>query len=467
MHSSVPKSAFALLATAALVITSAGPAAAIEPPTVPAEPQVPDDPPPGPDPGEDWVQREPCVLPGVLPTPPVADLPTAQAILDIGRAHEFSTGRGVTVAVIDTGVAPNPRLPRLVGGGDYLTAGDGLGDCDMHGTLVASLIGGAPAPDDPFVGVAPGVDLISIRQTSTKMRLERPPQVEGQTPAQVETAGKLDALAAAVVRAANMGAKVINMSVTACLPAAHLVNQDRLAVALRYAAVVKDVVLVASAGNVGAGNADCQANPGYDPLSPEDPRNWEHVVSVSAPSWFSDYVISVGAVDNKGAVAEEKSPASFSMPGPWVDLAAPGVDTVALGPDGRPINALPGRDGLVNIFGTSFAAAFVSGTAALVRSRFPELTAAQVRQRLTATAHAGPRGLDNFVGHGLIDPVAALTYDLVPVEAAMREPHREQLVVIPPPPPPDRRPLWWALGLSAAFALAALGATKMLGRRRP
>lgn len=155
MHSSVPKSAFALLATAALVITSAGPAAAIEPPTVPAEPQIPDDPPPGPDPGEDWVQREPCVLPGVLPTPPVADLPTAQAILDIGRAHEFSTGRGVTVAVIDTGVAPNPRLPRLVGGGDYLTAGDGLGDCDMHGTLVASLIGGAPAPDDPFVGVAP------------------------------------------------------------------------------------------------------------------------------------------------------------------------------------------------------------------------------------------------------------------------------------------------------------------------
>ena len=158
-------------------------------------------------------------------------------------------------------------------------------------SLVASLIGGAPAPDDPFVGVAPGVDLISIRQTSTKLRLERPPQVEGKTPAQVETAGKLDALAAAVVHAANMGAKVINMSVTACLPPAQLVNQDRLAVALRYAAVIKDAVLVASAGNVGAGNADCQANPGYDPLSPEDPRNWEHVVSVSAPSWFSDYVI--------------------------------------------------------------------------------------------------------------------------------------------------------------------------------
>ena len=464
MRTSLSHAAAALVATAALVAASTAPAAAIEPPTVPAEPEIPPDPPPAPD--QTWVQREPCELPGVLPTPPVADLPAAQAILDISRAHEFSTGRGVTVAVIDTGVTPNPRLPRLVGGGDYVVEGDGLTDCDMHGTLVASLIGAAPSPEDPFVGIAPGVDLISIRQTSTRFRPERPPQVEGQTPAQVETAGRLDALAAAVVHAANMGAKVINMSVTACLPAAHPVNQDRLAVALRYAAVVKDVVLVASAGNVGAGNADCQANPGYDPLSPEDPRNWEHVVSVSTPSWFSDYVISVGAVDNKGAVAPQDSPAAFSMPGPWVSLAAPGVDIVAAGPDGRPVNARPGRDGLVNIFGTSFAAAYVSGTAALVRARFPELSAAQVRQRLTATAHAGPRGLDNFVGHGLVDPVAALTYDLVPVEAAMREPHREQLIVPPPPPPPDRRPLWWAVGLSAAFALGAAVWVKVLARSR-
>jgi len=455
------------VAVAALALGTAAPAAGIEPPSVPAEPEVPPNPPPMPD--QAWVQREACVLPGVLPAPPVADLPPAQAMLDVGRAHQFSTGRGVKVAVIDTGVAPNPRLPRLVAGGDYVESAPadagGLTDCDMHGTLVASVIGGTPSPEDQFVGVAPDSEIISIRQSSTRYRPERPAQVEGQTPAQVETAGRLDALAAAVVRAAEMGAKVINMSVVACIPVAHPVNQDRLGVALRYAAVVKDVVLVAAAGNIGAGSENCQANPGFDPLSPDDHRNWGHVVSVSTPSWFSDYVISVGAVDQNGAAPQDANASKFSMPGPWVDLAAPGSDVVALGPDGRAINALPGRDGLVNIFGTSFSSAYVAGTAALVRSKFPELSAAQVRQRLTATAHAGPRGLDNVVGHGLVDPVAALTYDLVPTERQMREPHREELVIAPPPPAPDRRPLWAGLGIAAVIAAAAAAGVRLVSRR--
>ncbi|OKH69412.1 hypothetical protein EB74_30065 [Mycobacterium sp. SWH-M5] len=438
---------------------------AIDPPVIPADPLIPDDPPPAPD--QAMQQREPCSLPGVLPTPPVTDIPPAQAMLNIDQAHKFSTGKGVTVAVIGTGVAPNPRLPRLQGGGDYVADTDGLVDCDMHETLVASIIGGQRAPGDQFVGVAPDVSLISIRQSSTHFSPERPERVPGQSPSQVEAAGKIDALAAAIVRAANMGAKVINMSVVACVPAAHPVDQSKLAIAVRYAAVVKDVLLVAAAGNVGAGNADCQSNPGYDPLSPDDERNWAHVVSVSTPSWFADYVMSVAAVDTDGAAPDNANAAKFSMSGPWVDIAAPGVNTVALGPDGNPVNALPGRDGLVNIFGTSFSSAYVAGTAALVRSKFPELSAAQVRRRLTQTAHAGPRGVDNSIGHGLIDPVAALTYEMTdPGPREIVETHRETLIVHPDPPPPDTRAHRWALAISAMVIVAVGVAARIIFSRR-
>jgi membrane-anchored mycosin MYCP len=87
-------------------------------------------------------------------------------------------GAGVAVAVIDTGVSPSARLPRLRGGGDYVVAGgDGLADCDAHGTIVASIIGGSGADTDDFTVIAPDADLISIRQFSgvhTRRRTRRP-----------------------------------------------------------------------------------------------------------------------------------------------------------------------------------------------------------------------------------------------------------------------------------------------------
>jgi membrane-anchored mycosin MYCP len=64
----------------------------------------------------------------------------ADAMLNYAGAWQFSRGAGQKIAVIDTGVAPNPRLPGLEGGGDYVSSSDGLVDCDAHGTLVAGLI---------------------------------------------------------------------------------------------------------------------------------------------------------------------------------------------------------------------------------------------------------------------------------------------------------------------------------------
>ncbi|WP_044509066.1 S8 family serine peptidase, partial [Mycobacterium simiae] len=64
-------------------------------------------------------------------------------MLNVSKAWQYSTGNGVAVAVIDTGVNPSHRLP-VVAGGDYIMGGDGLSDCDAHGTVVASVIGAAP-----------------------------------------------------------------------------------------------------------------------------------------------------------------------------------------------------------------------------------------------------------------------------------------------------------------------------------
>ncbi len=102
-------------------------------------------------------------------------------------------------------------------------------------------------------------------------------------------------MARAIVHAANMGAKVINISEVSCMSALDVVDQKALGAAIRYAAVDKDAVIVAAAGNTS--NKDCkQKNPIYNPLSPNDPRDWAGVTTVvTPPAWFfSDYVLTVG-----------------------------------------------------------------------------------------------------------------------------------------------------------------------------
>ncbi len=220
-------------------------------------------------------------------------------------------------------------------------------------------------------------------------------------------------MARAIVHAANLGAAVINISEVSCMSATNIIDQRELGAAIRYAAVERNAVIVAAAGNSGeSGNSDCKQNPVYDPLTPNDPRDWAGVTTVVTPAWFSDYVMTVGAVDATGA------PLDTSMAGPWVSLAAPGTDIESVSPreDGL-MNAVEGRDNtMVAPVGTSFSAAIVSGVAALVRAKYPQLTAHQVINRMLATARAPGRGVDNRVGHGIIDPVAALTYDIAPGE---------------------------------------------------
>ena len=136
------------------------------------------------------------------------------------------------------------------------------------------------------------------------------------------------------------------------------------------AAAEADVVLIGTSGNSG------------------DKGN-----EVEFPGAYPE-VLTVGAVDRDNKVAK------FSNHGPQVDLVAPGVDIPAPAPDGKYVTGT----------GTSGAAAIVAGAAALIRAKYPDLSAAEVVQRLTATAtDRGDKGRDDYYGAGQLDLLAALT----------------------------------------------------------
>lgn len=500
-----------------------------------------------PGPTEEMRQSEECINPVVIADPDVTQPPPGNAALNIKQAWQYSTGAGVTVAIIDTGVTPNPRFPALFPGGDYVMGlpNGGLSDCENHGTVVASIIGAspsnpadrpapkpagaqagpppppvpanpaptsappppppaqtvtvtappppAPAPPPPppegvapadgtappgaaqplvagpppggpdgVVGVAPDATLISIRQSSVAFSPAHPTPQEQE---QHRKAGDVLSLAKAIRTAADLGAKVINVSLASCTNAAAPVNQDPLGAAVRYAAVDKDVVVVAAAGNKNDPmQPDCGQNPAFNPLNVSDPRDWAGVRTIVSPAYFSDYVLSVAAVTPEGI------PMPDSINGPWVGVAAPGSRIMGLSSvNGAAVNASLAKDpGTGNgIWGTSFSAAYVSGVAALVRAKYPNLTAHQVIRRILETAHNPAHTVDNQVGYGVVDPVAALTFDVAPGDPRPVEHLSTALHVPPPPPAPDTRPRTVALlgGAGAVLVAAILGGIAVIRRR--
>jgi subtilisin family serine protease len=182
-------------------------------------------------------------------------------------------------------------------------------------------------------------------------------------------------------------------------------------------ALARDIVVVAAVGN-----------------TPLDER-------VLFPAAYPG-VVGTAGVDRKG------NQASVSVEGPEVVIAAPAVEIM------RADIRTAGHTGYATATGTSDATAIVAGAAALVRARYPDLSAAEVVHRLTATADdKGPPGRDNEYGYGVVNLVRALTADVPPLPTT-RPPPISPTSAAPPPGAPVDIP--WLLvfsGLSLAAAL--------------
>ncbi|MEZ0340062.1 type VII secretion-associated serine protease mycosin [Mycobacterium sp. pV006] len=406
--------------TAVLAGAPAGVAGAITPPPI-------DDrrlPPAGvPGPPRPTVRHDDCVT-----VPAATGTAAHPPFRDRDRVWALTRGAGQTVAVIDTGVARHRRLPHLIPGGDYVWQQDGTADCDGHGTAVAGIIAASAEPD--FAGIAPDASILAIRQSSNRFRAVDDPGQSGF--------GDVDTLAAAVRTAADLGAGVINISSVACLPVDADLDDRALGAALAYAVDVKNVVVVSAAGNVGG--------PGQCPeQNPREAAAADEVAVVVSPAWYDDHVLTVGSVGVDGVASP------FSLPGPWVDVAAPGeaVTSLAAATDGLVDTSVTGDP----LSGTSYAAPVVSAVAALIRSRFPELTARQVMSRIEETAQHPAGGWDPTVGHGVVDVLAAVSGP-----AAVGEPPRAAPVTtVAQPDPTDGSPAAVSPGRAAVICLGLVG----------
>ncbi|MFE6700812.1 type VII secretion-associated serine protease mycosin [Streptomyces sp. NPDC057718] len=299
-----------------------------------------------------------------IPAPAHADsMRSKQWHLDVMKADEMwasSTGEGVTVAVIDSGVDDsNPDLRgRVLQGKDL--AGRAPGDehtdidTDGHGTGMAGLIAGTGERDrgKGAFGLAPGAKILPIRI----------PQ-EANNQAQWLTAFNSSA-SEAIRFAADSGAKVINISM-----AVEQGSRD-LDESVAYA-LSKGSLVFAGVGN--------DAKKGNEALFP-----------AATP----------GAV-GVGAVGRDLARADFSQYGAQVDLAAPGEEMV---------HACGGGSGLCESSGTSDATAIASASAALIWSKHPDWTNNQVLRVMLNTA-GGPvsgKKRSDGIGYGIVRPRIAL-----------------------------------------------------------
>ena len=301
----------------------------------------------GPAPATAAVRAEPVGLP--VTADAVRDDQWQLDEFDAKAAWRVSTGRGVTVAVVDSGVdGTHPDLAGQVLSGIDLVDRPGNGQTDPvgHGTTVAGLIAGRSDDRKGVVGLALRARILPVRVLDEENRYD-------------------DALIVAqgVRWAVDNGAEVVNLSLggTGDSPA--------LAAALDYA-FARDVVVVACTGNLGSATGKSVWYPAREP----------------------------GVVAVAGMERETDALWSGSITGRETVLTAPATGL---------LGARPG--GFWRVQGTSFAAPLVTASAALLRAHWPEMSAGDVVNRLINTARdVGASGRDDRFGFGVVDPVAAL-----------------------------------------------------------
>lgn len=288
---------------------------------------------------------------------PLADQQWGLIAIGAQQVWGISTGVGVLVAVLDSGTGPHPDLDANLNPGTTIsnlnefTGADDI-DVDGHGTHVSGIIIALANNSIGVTGVAPGARVLPIRILDSR------------------GSGDSRDVASGVRMAVDAGAKVINLSLGGEFESKALTD------AIQYA-VDRDVLVISAAGNGG---------------------------EAAAPSWPAngDTTIAVTAVDRNSNVA------SFAQRGEYIDISAPGVSILSTKISGFTCDRVAVSSGYGCLSGTSMAAAFVSGSAALLFAAHPGVTAAQVRTILLTTAtDIGTLGRDTTFGVGLVNLPAA------------------------------------------------------------
>lgn len=309
--------------------------------------------------------------PGPVPDNPADPVRASEYWLDgarIREAWQTTRGKGVTIAVIDTGIAKVPQTfgDAVIGGTDVSGSGtpDGrtpLGAVDgNHGSWVASLAAGRGAADGTgMIGVAPEANLLSI-------------SLGFGAAAAVPFA---EQVAKGMKWAVDNGADIINLSFTT-----NTLEWDRSWDEAFLYAFEHDVVVVVAAGNRGSGTS-----------------------IIGAPATIPG-VLTVGGVDQTGTASIEASTQGIT-----IGISAPSEGLLGVSADGK----------VAWWRGTSGAAPIVAGIAALVRSAHPDLDAANVINRIIKTAipvEGATKPSDPLYGYGLVDAAAAISTDVPKVD---------------------------------------------------
>lgn len=356
----------------------------------------------------------------------VADSPPALSRLAASRSWTVSTGRGVVVAVVDSGVAAtNAHFPRgSVLAGKSFVGGKATTDETGHGTAIAGIIAARDLGEKSgVVGLAKGATILPVKITG------------GESPGDEEQQRSAN-LARGISYAVSAGADVINLSLST--------TSNRPDVRAAVASAVKaGIVVVASAGNRGQA-ADVKDGLRYPAANPG--------------------VIGVTATDGRDVVTES------SIHGPQVDLAAPGDDVITT------FRAWGDCVFSQETQSSSYATAYVSAAAALLRQRFPSASPAEIAYRLEATASRGSRTTrDDVSGWGVVQPFEAMTAVLDDTVAGPVAPGAKPRVTPPPevsmidltpardPRAGDRATVLWLL-LGAGASVLGLAMTRMLRR---
>ena len=334
---------------------------------------------------------------------------TSPGILEVGAPDVWRqlglTGKGIGVAILDSGIAPHPDLAgRIVASVDF-TGGTGArlvppADPGGHGTHVAGLVAGdGTASGGAYAGVAPGANLLDVR-------VIRP---SGTTNVSTLIAGMQWVLA----HRSDYNIRVVNLSAGAPVTVSY--RYDPLAAAVEVL-VFAGITVVVSAGNEGPKKSTI-TSPGTDP-----------------------YVITVGAIDdNATPITTDDAIASWSSRGATrfdglakPDVVAPGRQIVSLRSPGstldieQPNRLVAGLDPLAPAYfrlsGTSMSSAVVSGVVALMLEARPQLTPAQVKRRVMGTATPLTYASTTATGRGLVNAFTAagptdvsLTLSMAPV----------------------------------------------------